>query len=152
LWASQGLIKKISLNIYWPSAINSCVRHFRNIVFTLAAFLCLPASAHCQLESVPGLEFLACQTPAPASNPDSHCGDSGCCAAEKSQYKTEQLRVSLPSPDLLPVTFAPLLTPANSLPDEVSLGILTAAPPQLLKTWQFASRTALPVRAPSIAS
>jgi len=108
-------------------------------------------SMHCRLERIPGLEFLACQT-APESNPNSHCADSGCCAAEKSQYKSEQLRVSLPSPDLLPISFAPIVDAANSLPDEVSLGILTTAPPQLLKTWQFASRTALPARAPSIAS
>jgi hypothetical protein len=107
---------------------------------------------HCQLEAIPGLEFLACQTTAPASNSTSHCPDSGCCSAEKSEYKSEQLRVSLPTPELLPMSSALLLTLANSLPDEVSVGILTAAPPQLLKTWQFASRTALPARAPSIAS
>ena len=130
----------------------SDVRSLRNIWFALAALAWLSMSMHCQLETVPGLEFLACQTATPQSNPNSHCGDNGCCAAEKSQYKSEQLRVSLPSPDLLPISFAPLLTLANSLPDEVSLGILTAAPPQLLKTWQFASRTALPARAPSIAS
>ena len=128
------------------------VRSLRNIWFALAALAWLSMSMHCQLETIPGLEFLACQTTAPASNPNSHCGDNGCCAAEKSQYKTEQLRLTLPTPDLLPMTLAPLLNPANSLPDEVSVGILTAAPPELPTTWQFCSRTALPVRAPSIAS
>ena|SRR5581483_6881384 len=127
------------------------VRSLRDIWFALAALAWLSMSMHCRLERIPGLEFLACQT-APESNPNSHCADSGCCAAEKSQYKSEQLRVSLPSPDLLPISFAPIVDAANSLPDEVSLGILTTAPPQLLKTWQFASRTALPARAPSIAS
>ena len=127
------------------------VRSLRNIWFALAALAWLSMSMHCQLERIPGLEFLACQT-APESNPNSHCADSGCCAAEKSQYKSEQLRVSLPSPDLLPISFARLLTPVNSLPEEVHLGILTSAPPQLLKTWHFASRKALPVRAPSIVS
>jgi hypothetical protein len=128
------------------------VRNFRSIFFALAAFAWLPVSAHCQLETVPGLEFLACKTTAPASNPDSHCGDDGCCSAEKSEYKSEQLRLTLPLPDLLPVSLTPILDAANSLPAEVSVGILTAAPPQLRKTWQFASRTALPARAPSIAS
>jgi hypothetical protein len=109
-------------------------------------------SMHCQLEGIPGLEFLACQTTAPASNPNSHSCDSGCCSAEKSEYKSEQLRLTLPLPDLLPVSLTPILDTANSLPAEVSVGILTAAPPQLRKTWQFASRTALPARAPSIAS
>ena len=110
-------------------------------------------SAHCQLESVPGLEFLRCATDvqsAPGSSTD--CGDSGCCAAEKSQYKSEQLRLTIPSPDLLPIAFAPILDAANNLRAEVSVGILTAAPPELLQTRHFLSRTALPVRAPSITS
>lgn len=106
---------------------------------------------HCQLESVPGFEFLACQTTTPESKPDSHC-DTGCCAAEKSQYKSTQLRVTIPSPDLLPLSSVLLLDLANTLPVEVSIGILTAAPPGLTTSWQFSSRTALPVRAPSIAS
>ena len=130
----------------------SDVRSLRNIWFALAALAWLSMSMHCQLEGIPGFQFLACQTTAPASNPDTHSCDSGCCAVEKAQYKTEQFRLTISTPDLLPMTFALLLSPPNSLPDEVSLGILTAAPPQLLKTWQFASRTALPVRAPSIAS
>jgi hypothetical protein len=126
------------------------VRNFRNIFFALAAFVWLPVSAHCQLETVPGLEFLRCASD--SQNSKGHCSDTGCCAAEKSQYKADQVRLTLPSPDLLPISFAPILDTANSLPAEVSVGILTPAPPQLLKTWQFASRTALPVRAPSIAS
>lgn len=129
------------------------VRCFRNILFALAAFLWLPVSAHCQLETVPGLEFLRCPADAQSSRgPSRDCGDSGCCAAEKSQYKAEQLRVTLPSPDFLPVSLTPIVDAASSLPAEVSLGVLTAAPPQLLRTWHFASRTALPARAPSIAS
>jgi len=141
------------LNICRLAAIYNRVRYFRNFFFALAAFLWLPVSAHCQLETVPGFEFLACLTESAChDNQSSGRGDSGCCAVEKSQYKSEQFRLTLPSPDLLPMALTPMLPPANSLPDEVSLGILTAAPPQLLKTWQFASRTALPVRAPSIAS
>lgn len=126
------------------------VRYFRNIVFALAAFLWLPVSAHCQLETVPGLEFLRCASDTQASR--GHCNDAGCCSAEKSQYKTDQARVTLPAPDLLPVSLTPISNVTSGLPDEVSVGVLTAAPPQLLKTWQFASRTALPARAPSIAS
>jgi hypothetical protein len=50
------------------------------------------------------------------------------------------------------MALAPAIVLARSLPDEVSAGILTAAPPQLLKTWHFFSRAALPARAPSLAS
>jgi len=129
------------------------VRSLRNIWFALTALAWLSMTMHCQLETIRGLEFLACQATAPASKPDSHC-DTGCCAAEKSQYtKSAQLRVTLPSPDLLPILSMPLLDLANALPDEVSVfGILTAAPPGLTACWQFSFRTALPVRAPSLAS
>lgn len=147
------LTQKISLNIYWLLGISIRVRHFRSILFALVAFLWLPVSAHCQLETVPGLEFLACQSAGPASgNPNSHCADSGCCSAERSEYTAEQTPFSQPSPDLFVITSEPVLTLPNSLPAEVSVGILTAAPPELSTTWHFASRTALPVRAPSTAS
>jgi hypothetical protein len=121
--------------------------------FALAALLWLPASVHCQLESLPGLEFFQCVVDEQlACDPGKDCGDCGCFAVEQSQYKSEHIRLTLPSPDLLPISFTPLLPLASTLPVEVCVGILTAAPPQLLKTWHFASRTALPGRAPSLAS
>ena len=126
------------------------VRYFRNIVFALAAFLWLPVSVHCQLETVPGLEFLRCATE--GQNSEGNCNDSGCCAVEKSQYKSEQSRPTVISADVLPMPSARILDTANSLPAEVSIGILTAAPPELVQTRHFLSRTALPARAPSIAS
>ena len=126
------------------------MRHFRNIIFALAAFLWLPASAHCQLETIPGLELLRCA--ADGQSPKGDCTDSGCCSVEKSQYKSEQQGVSLQLPALLPMDLTPVLDTVNSLPAEVSVGILTAAPPELSATWHFISRTALPARAPSIAS
>lgn len=126
------------------------VRCFRNIIFALAAFLWLPASAHCQLETIPGLAFLRCSADTQSSHDP--CKDGGCCAVEKSPYQNASLRVTLPMLDLLPMLCAPLLKVTNTLPAEVSVGILTAAPPELLATWHFVSRTALPARAPSFAS
>ena len=127
------------------------MRRFQNIVFALAAFLWLPVSAHCQLESVPGLEFLRCSIKASDSQqPAKDCSD--CCAVEKSQYRAEHHRLTIPTPDLLLLSLAPVLPPATALPAEVSGGFLTAAPPELPTTWQFSARTALPARAPSIAS
>jgi hypothetical protein len=149
----RQLNPKISLNIRSPDAINYCVRRFRNIVFTLAALLWLPASAHCQLESLPGLEFLQCDGDAQAPcDTSKDCGDCGCYAAENSHYNSGQLRFTFPSPEWQVVSFTADVALVNTLPAEVSLGILTAAPPPLLQTWQFVSRAALPVRAPSAAS
>ena len=109
--------------------------------------LWLPVTFHCELESIPGLEFVRCAADTPNQ---SDCNDDGCCAVEKQQYKSEQYRKTMPV--LVSISAAPFLNATHSLPDEVSLGIFTAAPPELLKTWQFAFRTALPVRAPSLAS
>ena len=125
------------------------VRRFRSIFFALAAFVWLPVSAHCQLEVVTGLEFLRCEPESASShNPSKDC--SNCCSVEKSQYRGEQLRLLIPVPELL--CSAPVMPVVHSFPVEVSLGILTAAPPELSPSWLFLSRTALPIRAPSIAS
>jgi hypothetical protein len=119
----------------------------------LLALAWVPLMSHCKLESVPGLEFLAC-----LSDGDSHgeqssdCDDTGCCSAEKSLYKTEKSHLALPSPDFLPPSSAPVADLANAFLYEASVGILTAAPPELTKTWHFISRTASPPRAPSIVS
>jgi len=109
--------------------------------------LWLPATLHCQLESIPGLEFVRCASDTPDQ---SDCSGDGCCAVEKSQYKSEQHRHTVPV--FLPIASAPLLSVATIQPDETGLGILTTAPPEFLKTWQFALRTASPPRAPSFAS
>ena len=144
-----------SLNIFCPTCIHTGVRRFRNLFFALAAFLWLPVSAHCQLEALTGLEFLACETVSGChgdakSSPD----NAGCCSVENSQYQqAAQIRVNLPSTQLLTVLFAALILPnANALPGEVCVGSLTAGPPGLLPSRHFLFRTALPVRAPSLAS
>jgi hypothetical protein len=127
------------------------VRHFRNIFFTLAAFLWLPASAHCELETIPGFEFLRCSIDASILQGSDDCAGKGCCAVEKSQYLAGEFQVTLPAPDLLPMLPASIANVADTLPAEVSIGIFTAAPPQSLHTWQFVARTALAPRAPSLA-
>jgi len=115
------------------------------MLVTLA--LWLPVTFHCELESIPGLEFVRCVSD---TSDRSDCGDDGCCAVEKSQYKSEQHRQ--PIPVFSPISSAPLLNVANTLPEAASAGAHTAAPPELLKTWQFALRSASPPRAPSFAS
>jgi len=128
------------------------VRRFWNIVLVVAALLWLPASAHCQLEFIPGLQFLACASDGSVSeNESSHCDDANCCSIERSQYRTEIFQIAL-------ITLAPsfsnlLLADAlKSLPVPIAGGVLTAAPPELLQPRHFISRAALPVRAPSLVS
>ncbi len=128
------------------------VRHYRNIFFTLVAFLWLPASAHCQLESVPGLEFLQCAVDAQTPGGSNDCSDSGCCAVEKSPYQSGHIRATIPSPDLLPLLPVALTDSADKLSAEVSVAAFVVVPPELPRCWQFVFRTALPARAPSLAS
>jgi len=127
------------------------VRRFRNIWFALAAFLWLPALAHCQLESLTGLEFLQChEETADAHSSSQDCTD--CCAVENSTFHAGLSRLSLTPPDLLPLflTLLPSTEPAQLTP--ASLLEQTSAPPELPPRWCFLSRTALPVRAPSLVS
>jgi hypothetical protein len=129
------------------------VRTFRTVIVVLLALAWVPLTSHCKLESVPGLEFLrcACDTQADTKNGDP-CRDDGCCALESAQYQSPRQQ------DITPIVV--VATPPTetfgvvkqSLPPEVSLGILTSAPPDLPTSWQFSLRTALPVRAPSLAS
>jgi hypothetical protein len=129
------------------------VRHFRNLYFALAAFLWLPAAAHCQIEALTGQALFPCDSVQQAAgSPCSDCAGGACCPVEKSQYQSGQLRVSLPAPVLFSVLMVAVLPADPATAPESASGVLTAAPPQLLKTWHFLSRTALPVRAPSFVS
>ena len=117
----------------------------------LLALAWVPLTSHCRLEAIPGLEFLRCSTDAENSTEGDPCKDGGCCSVESAKYQSRQQHVAL-------VVLAAILSEHNfavvehCLPSEVSLGILTSAPPELPSSWQFTLRTALPVRAPSLLS
>ena len=129
------------------------VRIFRTMMVVLLALAWVPLTSHCSIEAVPGFEFLRCSTDVQSSNEGNDpCKEGGCCAVESAKYQSPRHQ------EITPVVFVAIL-PADtfgvveqSLPAEVSLGILTAAPPELPASWQFSLRTALPVRAPSLAS
>lgn len=127
------------------------VRHFRNIWFALAAFLWLPAVAHCQLESLTGLEFLQCHEATSDKHTSSKDCDT-CCAVEKSQFRSVQQRLNAPSPDLLPLFLTVVLISESLESSPVVSFAPVAAPPDLPARWQFIFRAALPVRAPSSVS
>jgi len=118
-------------------------------LFALAAFLWLPASAHCQLETAFGFELLCCHSDAPATH--TPCTE-GCCSVEQESYhfKTTHQASALPDLSLIPspspkVSVKPFSTDAR-------LKAFTPESPHWLKTWQFAFRTAAPPRSPSFAS
>ena len=119
------------------------------------ALLWVPITSHCQLEAIPSLTaLLACcdheETTAPHEDED--CEQDACASVESGDYRTQEHDPLLVSPDRISVEISAVVIELKSLPDEVSLGILTTAPPERHHVWQFAFRTALPVRAPSFAS
>jgi len=117
------------------------------ILFLALAWV--PVTMHCNLESIPGLEFLQCSTDAPAN---SDCQGDGCDVVESGLYKVED-----DGPLVSPAAFVLLAVLAatastDSVSTQVSHSFLTVAPPELPKCWQFVFRTASPPRAPSFAS
>lgn len=131
------------------------VRFLRKTLLVLTALLWLPLSSHCQLEVIPGLEFLSCCThTGKTPHQDNDCKTDGCESVESGFYKTEDRSVDITHPAnvAMPAILVALLLDA-SLPIPAGSNLdVSQSPPELSKIWQFASRAALPVRAPSIAS
>jgi hypothetical protein len=129
------------------------VRTLRTWIVVLLAIAWVPLASHCRIEAVPGFEFFRCSADAQTSDQGGDpCKDSGCCTVESAKYQSPRQQ------EIIPINLVAILPADNfrileqSLPADISLGILTAAPPELSASWQFSLRTALPVRAPSIAS
>lgn len=111
---------------------------------------------HCAIELIPGLKFLACSPEsAAAPHQPSDCDDSNdaCATIEGGLYKSEQSQVSAGKVPVFSVAFAfALLSQPATLDRVASHFSPEASPPELVHTWQFTSRTALPPRAPSFIS
>lgn len=145
----------------------------KTALVSLLALAWVLISSHCRIEALPGLGFLSCAsevyaaglTPTDSHNQERHsndgneCGDpcteKGCCSIESAKFHAPRQH------DVAPVALVALLgimasdrfgPLALSIPAEVSGGLRTAAPPEIPSSWQFSLRTALPVRAPSLAS
>jgi hypothetical protein len=110
-------------------------------------------SAHYQLETIPGFEFLRCadETPAPLAA-DEHCGQAFCCAWESGQYHTLQDQPQARPELVVMPQAAPSADPEDRPALEIGEGLFSAVPPDLVTSWQFSSRAALPIRAPTLVS
>jgi hypothetical protein len=119
----------------------------------MLALAWVPLMSHCKLETVPGLQFLRCafEDQAPAKAPG-HCDGTSCCAVESGKYQAPDSQQIVPVFALALLPFDVVPDSGQSLPPQVSLGLLTAAPPDLSTPWQFTSRTAPLSRAPSVLS
>ena len=143
------MIRNVQVEHFLPMSSLVDVNWLRTMMVLATLALWFPATNHCRLESIPGLEFLRCASDA---NNGSDCDGDGCETVEKGFYKIENDRPIVPAPILVVVLSLPPLLTETSPAGLVSGGESTSAPPELPKVWQFSLRTALPPRAPSIAS
>jgi len=129
-----------------PILIN--VKRLTAIVALVMLALWVPITMHCQLEKIPGLEFLHC-----SDDTSSHdCKGDGCQTVESGGYKVENNQAAIfatLNAVVLLETFLPLEPPP---PAVAPFTVTKAVPPELPTCWQFFFRTALPPRAPSLAS
>jgi hypothetical protein len=119
------------------------------------ALLWVPITAHCKLEIIPALsEILACCNHEEQSAPhqDNDCNQDGCATVESGKYRTQDFDALVVAPEFSPIDLPQVALELRALRDEVSLGIFTTAPPPGERIWNFSLRTALPARAPSLAS
>ncbi len=120
------------------------------IIAPTLLFFWVLASAHCELEQLPGLKFLVCCEHADNAAPhqDNDCQEDACSVVESGFYKIDDNQVSTSAP-LLVLSY--LLPGIESRAPAVPMGFACplSAPPELPRIWQFSFRTALPPRAPS---
>ena len=120
----------------------------RGVLSFVVLALWLVATHHCQLEDVPLLSFLKC---APSASTSSHCDGDSCQVVESGAYKIPGPRDQVLVAPLVAV-MVPLVVLEDSSAAAGGPAAFEVVPPELPRSWQFISRTALPVRAPSFAS
>lgn len=148
-----GQPQRFALKISSMTTITNCVKLLRTLLTLLLVGLWPVATSHCSLEQIPGLEFLACaDEPATPPTQKSGCATDSCAFFESGFYKTEDGRQAVPTPRLVSSALMNTsLLQATQAPAAAGLDT-ESSPPEISKAWQFSFRTALPPRAPSLAS
>jgi len=131
------------------------VRALKSILALLLLGTWFPCTVHCSLEMMASAGPLPCcdnakvgsNSSQPPASPD-HCV---CSWMKSGGYAFSKCAPLVSSPDdvLLVFTLSPLSE--DSLTD-LTLPKLIYSPPKFTTSWQFSFRTALPPRAPSVAS
>jgi hypothetical protein len=115
--------------------------------------LWVPATVHCKLEELPGLQFLSCcDHGESAPHQDDDCAVDACAVVEGGLYKVANPKVDIHAPAT--VVVLDLFDLEVSDPDAARFRIrqLSEKSPDLPLTWQFTLRAALSPRAPSFVS
>ncbi len=136
-----------------PSRAANCptVSRLTKLAALLLATLWLPATLHCQLESL-GLEtlFACADQPAKTAHTDGGtCSDDDCQSIESGQFAVTKSKVGMSQLTALACVYVACfqqLAPPAPAPEFFAIHQEKTLP--LQRTWQFARRAALPARAP----
>lgn len=112
----------------------------------------LPATSHCLLVALSGLESLACcshETPAPVAPHDKDCHTDTCGSVESGLYKVEIGQPVAPAP-LLTLALFDCWEPVGQSTPGLSTPGASDPPAELLPSLHFRTRAALPSRAPNV--
>ena len=121
------------------------MRRIRSAIALALLALWLPATLHCELELVGIFAGDGCHDEQGATAPDSDA--DGCAIVENGGYRIDVLTLRAADTPALWVLFV-VASSERALPDPGRLAE-TAAPLDVLRTWQFVARAAPPPRAPS---
>jgi hypothetical protein len=128
------------------------MRFAKTVLVVLLALAWAPLTAHCQLEVIPGFDFLACASKCAPHNNSTAPDNEACCAVESSHYKPEDIQ-PIASPEYFALLFVQAAVELQTVPSgDNHSDASPPVPPELPSSWQFFFRTALPIRAPSITS
>jgi hypothetical protein len=118
------------------------VFHFAALVL-LAAWL--PATAHCELESVLNWSTEQCD-----HHETSDVGDRS--TVEDGNYRSVETGTIVIAPVAIALPWIHAITTALAPDDQPGISGWIEQPPELARRWQFIARTALPGNAPSFVS
>src|SRR5688572_7493567 len=103
--------------------MNMGVKRSLQVIGIVLAVLWLPITAHCSLETLPGFEFLLCET-GPVEN---DCCEDACAQIETPSYKVSETDTVVPVP-LFEFAFNPVLI---AVVPPTAVRPSTAAPPEI---------------------
>lgn len=128
-----------------PCAFFPAVPRLRFIFALLLATLWLPATLHCALEEA-GVIGAACDVE--EADP---CAQDSCTTVEATHYKSSDLLAAVSAPTLFVCLDLAELIPTETIIVPLVSPERSDCPLEVPRTWHFATRAALPARAPSLA-
>ena len=125
------------------------MRRLHIVLASTLVLLWVPITAHCNLETLPGLGFLNCcvHDEPKGCHGEEDCEADACAVVESGAYKVEDDSPIVPVPSLIAAFLLDECFIASELPEIAEVSALD--PPETLHTWRFTHRAALPPRASS---